>query len=70
MWFVLAAREDKVGVAAVSLLVIVAGYLFLAGLFYLMVYRPGRRERQERQRRASQQEPDAEASGGRAAEGP
>jgi hypothetical protein len=40
-----AASEHTVAIAIISLVVIVGGYLLLAGLFYVMVYRPRRDER-------------------------
>lgn len=42
---------NTVGVAVISLVFMVGGYLLLAVLWYLMVYRPSRRERLAREQR-------------------
>lgn len=41
------AAENTTGIVIISALILVGGYVFLAALFHLMVYRPSRRERLE-----------------------
>jgi len=59
MWPSPVAAENTVGIAVISLVFIVGGYLLLAALWYLMVYRPSRRDRMERQTSARDTPPDA-----------
>ncbi len=41
------AAENTTGIVIISAVILVGGYVFLAALFYLVVYRPSRRERLE-----------------------
>ncbi|MGI8623839.1 MAG: hypothetical protein ACR2NB_10250 [Solirubrobacteraceae bacterium] len=67
-----AIADNTTGIAVISLTIIVGGYLLVASLWYLMVYRPSRqrRAREQQQGKGSPHDPaDSPQGGGPSAEG-
>lgn len=48
MWIAVVVAGSSLAIALISLVFLLGGYLLVAGLWYVMVYRPSRRDQSER----------------------